>query len=565
MRRFLIIFLLLMSLAGLCLPASAASGATSVQIHASVLADGSAQVSVTVRLHLDEGINGLTFPIPSDARNVFLNGATVRTYSDNSRALVLLPNMVSGDSGFTISYQLPQVVNTVTDEDGENPKLMLQLPLLSGFQYPISSLEMSVTLPDTVPSRPGFSSGYHQQGIEANMEISWLENTISVKTTKAMKDHETLQLNMQVLEDMFPQVRRFETGMNGWEAATLVFAALAILYYFLCLLPVIPRRVRCFAAPEGISAGEVGTCITGSGMDLTMLIFSWAQLGYIRMELTHKDKVTLHKRMDMGNERSSFEVRVFQDLFHGRRVVAGSSYHYARMCRKVAASSPLQRQLYKASSGNPKIFQALALVSGALSGLCLAVSVTDQIGLQTLLGILFGPLFGFFSYCIQAGSRSLPLRDKSPLLLGTAACGLWLLLAGLLGSFWPGLLMVLFQLLCGIAAAYGGRRTERGKQCLAQVNSLRRFMLTTSGAELQRMLKMNPNYFYELAPYALAMGVDRQFARKFGHMILPDCSFLITSFHRELTAQQLMSLMRRAANSLNALQKRMPYDKLRGK
>ncbi len=564
MKRILALLGVILCLAGLlCLPVSAESGATDVQLSATVLADGSAQVSVTVRLHLTENLENLSYPVPAQAENVLLNGAQARTRISGGTAYVMLGNLISGDSGFSVSYRLPQVVQLETDENGENEKVYLRLPLLSGFSYPVENLSLSVTLPDAVPGRPGFSSGYHQAGIENQMSISWQGASISAQTSEELKDHETLQLNLQVSEEMFPELQLHKPLLNGWEAWALVMAALALIYYLVCLLPMIPRRIRCFSAPEGISAGEVGSCLTGSGMDLTMLVFSWAQLGYIRMELTHKDKVTLVKRMDMGNERSEYEVRLFKALFQGRQVVAGSSYHYARMCRKVAAGSPLRKQLFLAGSGNPYIFRGLAALAGALCGISMAVAAAEHVAVQTLLGVVLCLCCGGLSWIIQSGGFSLPLRDRGLLYMGLAGCGLWLLLGGLTGCFWQSLIAVALEFLCGLGAAYGGKRTERGRRCLAQLRSLRKFMLSTSASELQRMLTINPSYFYELAPYALAMGVDRQFARKFGHVILPDCSFLITSFNRELTAAQLMSLMRRAAASLNALQKRLPYENLR--
>ncbi len=563
MRRIAIWLALVLCLGLLCLPVSAATGATNVQCNATVLADGSAQVSITVRLHLDEPQENLQFPIPAQAENVLLNGAQVRTRISGTIANVQLGNFVSGDSGFTVSYSLPRVVELQTDEDEENEKLMLVLPVLSGFFAPIETMELSVILPAAVPNRPGFSSGYHQQGIESDMQITWQDNTISAETTGELKDHETLQLALQVTPEMFPQLSLHQPPVNGWEASAIVLAVLAVLYYLICLLPSVPRRIRCFSAPEGISAGEVGTCLTGSGVDLTLLVFSWAQLGYIRIELTHKDKVTLVRRMDMGNERSDYEVRIFKALFQGRQQVAGSSYHYARMCRKVAASSPLHRQLFKASSGNPKVFRGMAAASGALWGVSMAISVTELVALQALLGVVLVPLCGILAYSIQAGGCSLPLRERQPLYWSLAACGAWLTLGLLMGVFAQTLGVVAFQFLCGVAAAYGGQRTERGRRCLAQLRSLRKFMVATAASELQRMLQANPNYFYELAPYALAMGVDRQFARKFSSTVLPDCSFLVTSSHRELTAPHLMSMMRRAARSLNALQKRLPYENLR--
>jgi hypothetical protein len=125
--------------------------------------------------------------------------------------------------------------------------------------------------------------------------------------------------------------------------------------------------------------------------------------------------------------------------------------------------------------------------------------------------------------------------------------------------------MVAFQFLAGAAAALGGRRTELGQQTLVQMLGLRRHMRSVSKQELLRLLKVNPNYFYELAPYALAMGVDRAFARRFARLRLPECTYLIGSTRGQMTATEWAAMLRGAVNTLDAKAKRLPLEKLTGR
>ncbi len=559
MKRIFLLSLLVLMLLAWTVPA-AASRVTDIQSNTTFATDGSAQVSLTVHLHLTGETDSLHFPVPAQARHILLNGGSAQTLPGEDTLLVQLPRLQAGSYSFAISYQLPLAVH----RDEKTEVLSVELPLLSGFSLPIDAMAFTVTLPEPITSSAAFVSGYYQESIETRLTSATAGNTISGTVDQSLKDHETLLMTLPVEDTMFPDLSLTGPLLSGWEAAVLVFTALAILYYLLCLLPVAPRKVRCFTAPEGISAGEVGTCLTGCGADLTMMVFSWAQLGYLRIELSDK-RVSLVKSMDMGNERSEFEVRVFNTLFKGRTVVAGTSYHYARTCRNVAASSSMLRQIFKPTSGNPRIFRILVGIAGTASGVCLAMEVGQTTGAQVMLSMLFALLCGFFSYCIQAGGKCLPLRDKSPLVVSLLCSAAWLLLGLFTGQFAAAMGMMLFQSICGFAAAYGGQRSERGKRCLAELLSLRRFMVSTPAGELQRMLQVNPNYFFELAPYALAMGVDKKFAKKFGREHLLECSFLSTGSEREMTAAQVAQLMRQAADTLNALQKRLPYERLRGK
>ena len=85
-----------------------------------------------------------------------------------------------------------------------------------------------------------------------------------------------------------------------------------------------------------------------------------------------------------------------------------------------------------------------------------------------------------------------------------------------------------WNLLAGLLAAYGGRRTENGVRIYTEILGLRRHMRKASPQELQRILASNRNYYFELAPYALLFGLDKSFAEKFGHARLPACTWLVT-------------------------------------
>ena len=66
-----------------------------------------------------------------------------------------------------------------------------------------------------------------------------------------------------------------------------------------------------------------------------MMVFTWAQLGYLLIQTDSGGKVLLHKRMDMGNERSLFENKIFALLFGSRQAVDATGYPYAKLSRKV--------------------------------------------------------------------------------------------------------------------------------------------------------------------------------------------------------------------------------------
>jgi hypothetical protein len=152
-----------------------------------------------------------------------------------------------------------------------------------------------------------------------------------------------------------------------------------------------------------------------------------------------------------------------------------------------------------------------------------------------------------------------------PLWTGLICGAGWILLGVLTGYTTLCFCMVALQFIAGTCAAYGGKRSELGKRSMAQVLGLRSHMVNATTFDLQQLMQKNPNYFYELAPYALAMGIDRKFARRFGKELLPEESFLELGRHKQPTAAQWAAQLRRAADLLNRRQRRLPLDRLLGK
>jgi hypothetical protein len=367
---------------------------------------------------------------------------------------------------------------------------------------------------------------------------------------------------LPVTDAMFPQPAVTARVMGLMDLMVLAFAVLAVLYFLLAMRPRMMHMDQRTTPPDGVTAGETQMWFTGRGVDFSLLVVTWAQLGYLRIQLDDNGRVLLHKRMDMGNERSRFENRCFRSLFGHRRIVDGTGYHYARICREMWGKTPRIKEIYHPGSGNPKLFRGLALLSGLLSGALLAVAFAPHL---LFLKILLAVVTAALSLCIQAGGAAMPQRHKLAVYIGLGSGLIWMLLGVLSGEVVLSFLMIGFQFLVGLASVYGGRRTVLGHQTFEQILELRHHMRRASQEEILRLYKTNPGYFYELAPYALALGMDRRFARHFARLRLPECSYLIVGHHRQMTSTEWAKALRTAVDILDAKAKRLPLERLTGR
>jgi hypothetical protein len=258
------------------------------------------------------------------------------------------------------------------------------------------------------------------------------------------------------------------------------------------------------------------------------MVLQWAQLGYLIIHLDDNGRVFLHKKMDMGNERSTFELRCFRDLFGRKMMLDTTGYRFQKTCLKASALSRRQAHGHRSPAAAVQLFRALSALLGAFAGVAMADAVSTHHTWRIVLMAALGIVFMVACWLIQEGMSALHLRSKASLKLTALLCPIVLLTGYFCGVFLYGLGAVAWNLLAGLLAAYGGRRTENGVRIYTEILGLRRHMRKASPQELQRILASNRNYYFELAPYALLFGLDKSFAEKFGHARLPACTWLVT-------------------------------------
>ena len=294
MRRIMILLLCIVLMAGIIvMPASAESMATRVESIINVTATGDCIVSTTVRLYLDSPVENLAFPVPLNATDITLNGGSARTTKTTTGIDVDVSRLAGGMAGeiqMMLNYNIPGAVKVVLDEDGRLDKdyknyLKLELPLLSSFDLPVQELSFVVTLPENIRYKPTFSSIYQQTGIEASLKYEIDQAMLTGHSIIPLNDHEAVTMNMMVDRAMFPSVSTYVREGNPEVVPMLVCAGLALVYWILFLRTWPLIRRRSVTPPEGVTAGEMGCHLTLAGGDLTMMVFTWAQLGYLLISL----------------------------------------------------------------------------------------------------------------------------------------------------------------------------------------------------------------------------------------------------------------------------------------
>lgn len=561
MKRHLrmLVLVFCMAAAWFCVPASAASEATRADFTATVNIDGDCMVTVQLNLHLEKEEPSLYFPLPGMATGIALNGSAPSTTRSGDYIMVNLSKITGGKTGdfmAQLSYNLPKIVTLSQDRK----YLVMTMPILSGFSYPVSSMNYTITLPSDVDTTPNFYSTYQQNGLASELNLLISGNMITGSTKNGFNDHESVTMTLQAPFAMFPGVSTYVRDGNPELIPMGILTGVALIYWLIFLRTFPHRKEESIVPPPGITAGEIPCRLYLQGPDLTTMVLCWAQMGYILIQVDGR-RILLHKRMDMGNERSLFEVRTFQALFGDRRVIDATMNQYAKVLRRTAAMLPGESSICGTTEKKRKFYRYILCAVQVFLGICMAMNMTEISALQVVLSLVFGAIGIVTAWQLQGAALCLGVRKKVGLVTAGVSLLVWLIIGLLAKQVWISLGVCAGQLLLGWLYAIGGRRTEVNLHETAQLRGLRNYLKTMTKEEAARCMAMDPDFFFRMAPYAIALDVMRPFSMAFGKRKIPQCPYLITRTQASRKSEDWEKIFRDTVNRMDDRAARMEMEK----
>ena len=79
--------------------------------------------------------------------------------------------------------------------------------------------------------------------------------------------------------------------------------------------------------------------------------------------------------------------------------------------------------------------------------------------------------------------------------------------------------------------------------------------------ELERIQRHDPDYFFQMAPYALALGVIKPFAKNFDEQRLDQCPYIMTRVQGRRTAYEWAQLIAEVADAMDERHRQMMVER----
>ena len=513
-------------------------------------AGGSCQITQTVTIDIAGTEQTLELPLAAGAKRISVAGYKYKkTTQDGYTVLVLSSNGgFSGSRTFTISYSISGLVS---EQDNIQT---LTLPLLCPkWNWAISNYDFTISLPAAFEGYPAFSSGYYGDVMEDYMNFTVRDGLIGGTVGTALKDHESLTMTLVVGEGYFSG--KYASWSSGWTETALVIvcSVLALLYWALTLRSGKLHTASRAVPPDAVSPCDLPYLLAGGTPDFNMLVCHWAALGYLTIEMDEKGHVLLHRQVIMGNERKRIEVKIFSALFARDDICDGASLTYKTTAQNAmrAIRRYWDRRIYDRASGNTRIMKGLCALSMGVASLATMSQILPSMPARGLVLFLCMIVGVCLSILISKFAQAYYLGNI-PVMILSAACALVLLvMSRLSGGGLPMLLAVGMSILCGVLTLHGGRRTELGLQVIGQSLGFRKGLEKISERHISMLLGRDGQYFYKMLPYAQAMGMGADLAKRLGDTELEPCDWYVTRMPAARTAAEFYAQLRPALEMLD--------------
>lgn len=527
MRRFLII---LLCLSLFVIPAGA-EDATDTEIidmntEIQLQEDGSCTVNSSFTVRFSGKDSSFVIPLGVDAVDYSLGIPADVQKINNVTCYVLPENGASfaGQQNFSVTYTLPCQVSTV---DG---KQHLDLSVLaSGFTCPINAWKFTVHFPAAFETMPDLFSGYHGNTAFNDFDIQCADGVYTANMLTRMQDHDSLRLQMD-LPDGYFDLRNLPGKTEHIDRNVFLgVALLCLLYWFFRLRNPLKLPKKCKLPPVHVTAGELSYHLTCDKPDLASLVMQWADLGYLTVRRHRNGRVVLTRRMEMGNERRSVEVKLFSTLFRKDGNCDVQSLRYRNAAKKMCHPFGIHcaRRMFSRHKGSVRLYRMLGMIAAYASGFMAFDLLLGAYDSRWVLIALLSVLVCVLSWLIQQGIICLlRRRRKRPLILAGISVLALVILMGISGSGVNMILNILLQAFIGITAMFGGKRSSGGWDILLHLLGFRSYLRHISVGELRQQLQSDPMFFYRMYPYAEAAGFGKRYAKRFASVPLEPCDWL---------------------------------------
>ena len=555
MKKTLMLFILaiISFLAVFTVPAFAAEAfnITSYNIDMTVYEDNSYAVIETIHVNFTEQRYGIIRSLPLKTNrgkmalisdiDVFDNKFSTEKVSNNIEIKIGDPDRYASLSeAYTMGY-----VYTIGDDYLDDRDELYWNLIGNDWDCTIENVTFKINMPKAfTPDRLYFT--YGKKGSTKHDSVDWnIEgNSIKGSLMVALMPNDSFTIALPLPEGYFSQAERISSDVSyGWLVSIICAAAGTMLWVFVGRKKQVFPTVE-FYPPQGLTSADAGFLIDGrvDSFDITSLIIYWADKGYlsiteeiVKKTFGIKKSFTLTKLRDITEDSQDYEKEMFEGIFYmgdgvNVRIEQLKNHFYTvgeRVKKQVKRSFEDNDETRIFSKANI-MCRLLLLLAGVISTLPYSYMAMKESGNVGEAGLLFKSIimsvaimaaFNFFMHIlknwkgIKKGEKFIQLLFA--LIFCGAICGTFIYSLSLYGNVLGGIFSLASAAMLGIMSNLCRRRTNLGMWYQEKLMGFKEFIKVVELDRIKLLVDENPNYFYDVLPFAMVLGVTDKWAKNF--------------------------------------------------
>lgn len=419
---------------------------------------------------------------------------------------------VTGEQHYTISYYY------ALGQDAADGYDELYYNIIgTGWDTYIDNVTFTITMPKAFDSDMlGFSAGSY--GVAGTDDIEYYVNglEISGSLTRELAPNEALTVRLELEEGYF----YFDTAAHIAKLCAMVllpalcFAFVAVIWRRFGKDKKVVKVVE-FYPPENMSSIDVAFWYKGvlKLNNIVALLIELANDGYIAINETKSEKYYdgvdyyIERRKPCFDGQDKSKLLFFNGLFESgksRVTNADLENRFYRTTQKIFAD-------YNTLSNRKKVFKISSLI---LRVVCWAAVILCLAAIVFIFNATFGGIERYVAFAAGA------------------------VISALAFAF----------------AFFVRKRTDKGHEMLQKIEGFKLFLETAEKDRLEKLVYEDPQYFYNILPYAYVLGVSDAWVEKFKNIAVapPDWYYGESSFNTFMMWRFMSGVLYRTAGAVTS-------------
>lgn len=474
-------------------------------------------------------VDSYYFPV----KNIKVNNYPYNVEYQDNGVLIQIgdPNKyLIGKQTFEYSYQIQ------TKDLGLDNKQMLYFNLVGDdWDYSINKVNFNIEMPKSFTNKPEFFGPDNSKDITFKVKD---DKDIVGSFNHPINPGKALTVKLDLPDDYFAYPTYISTAIISLVVMIIILIITIVLY--------IPRRrlrltpVVEFNVPDNLSSAQV-SYLYENRVDIkkmSSLIIYWASKGYLKIkEVNNKEKIFLFTKIrDIDDNEMQYEKDLFRKFFKSNEVKSNkipTAFSKALPSAKLHYKKYFENKKVVFNKKNVSLIALLTFLTTIVFNIYIFI-ITYQYdgllldsGIQTLICLIITSLLNtWFIRIIDSMyiKKSVKKFFKLILCIILYPIAFFAISFIILNNYPNELLTSLIYLTMFISVIFISlirRRTDEGVILLERILGLKDFINTAEKDRLELLVNENPEYFYDILPFAYVLGVSNKWSKKFESISIP--------------------------------------------